>query len=125
MAKILIVDDEPYIRMLLEEALDDLEDDGVELLFAEDGEAALAMAEEHKPSLLLLDVMMPRMNGFDVCRGIKESPALQSIHVIMLTAKGQEYDRKRGFDAGADDYITKPFNPVAVITKAREVLGLA
>ncbi len=125
MSTILIVDDEPHIRILLEEALEDLESENVSLQFAENGEEALRMIQELKPELVFLDVMMPKMNGFEVCRKVKQEMALTDTHIVMLTAKGQEYDRKRGEEAGANIYMTKPFNPIAVIRLAREVLGIA
>lgn len=125
MATILIVDDEPHIRILLEEALEDLENEDVSLQFAENGEEALRMIKELKPELVFLDVMMPKMNGFEVCKKVKQDLQITETHIVMLTAKGQEYDRKRGEEAGANIYMTKPFNPIAVIRLAREVLGFA
>jgi DNA-binding response OmpR family regulator len=125
MPKILIVDDEPHIRLLLEEALENLEDEGVELLFAANGQEALDTIRQQVPQLVFLDVMMPKMNGFDVCTSIKSEPETASVHVVMLTAKGQEFDKQKGMDSGADLYMTKPFNPREVVAKAREVLGLA
>jgi len=124
MPKILIVDDEPHIRMLLEEALEDLQEEGVELLFAENGSEALATIAEAKPELVFLDVMMPKMNGFDVCKAVKGELDLADVYVVMLTAKGQEFDKKKGLEVGADIYMTKPFNPIAVVQKAREVLKM-
>lgn len=124
MPKILIVDDEPHIRMLLEEALEDLQEEGVELLFAENGSEALATIAEAKPELVFLDVMMPKMNGFDVCKAVKGELDLAGVYVVMLTAKGQEFDKKKGLEVGADIYMTKPFNPIAVVQKAREVLKM-
>lgn len=125
MSTILIVDDEPHIRILLEEALEDLENENVSLKFAENGEEALQKIREFQPDLVFLDVMMPKMNGFEVCRTVKQELKLHDTHIVMLTAKGQEYDRKRGEEAGANMYMTKPFNPIAVIRLAREVLGFA
>jgi two-component system alkaline phosphatase synthesis response regulator PhoP len=122
--KILIVDDEPHLRMLIEQTLEELEDDGVELLTAKDGEEALEAIREEQPNLVFLDVMMPRKNGFDVCQAVKKELGLESIHIILLTAKGQEFDRQRGIEVGADLYMTKPFDPDALLAKAREVLGL-
>jgi DNA-binding response OmpR family regulator len=124
MSRILIVDDEPHIRMLLEEALEELQNEGVELLFAENGVDALESIKATPPALVFLDVMMPKMNGFDVCRAVKQDQRLDGVHIVMLTAKGQEFDKRRGQDAGADKYMTKPFNPIAVIQTAREVLKL-
>jgi DNA-binding response OmpR family regulator len=122
--KILIVDDEPYIRLLLEQALEDLEDEGVELLTATDGGEALDLIQSEHPQLVFLDVMMPVMNGFDVCRTVKQSLEMTGIYIVMLTAKGQEFDRRKGEAVGADDYMTKPFDPDELYEISREVLGL-
>lgn len=122
--KILIVDDEPYIRLLLEQTLEDLEDEGVELLIAENGEEALERINTERPELVFLDVMMPKMNGFDVCNAVKNELRIEKIYIIMLTAKGQEFDRQKGQQVGADMYMTKPFDPDEVLEKSLEVLGL-
>jgi len=122
--KILIVDDEPHLRMLIQQALEDLEDAGVELLTACNGEEALETIVREMPDLVFLDVMMPKKSGFDVCQSVKSSPATKGIHIVLLTAKGQEFDRQRGLDAGADVYMTKPFDPDALLDKARQVLGM-
>jgi two-component system, OmpR family, alkaline phosphatase synthesis response regulator PhoP len=124
MKKILIVDDEPHLRMLIQQALEDLEDDGVELLTATNGEEALETIRDEQPNLVFLDVMMPKKNGFDVCHSVKKELGLGHIHIILLTAKGQEFDRQRGQEVGADLYMTKPFDPDALLEKARSVLGL-
>ncbi|HVT98690.1 MAG TPA: response regulator [Acidobacteriaceae bacterium] len=122
--KILIVDDEPHLRTLIQQALEELEDDGVELLTATNGEEALATIRAEEPNLVFLDVMMPRLNGFDVCNTVKNQLGLGHIHIVLLTAKGQEFDRQRGQEVGADLYMTKPFDPDALLAKARSVLGL-
>ena len=122
--KILIVDDEPHIRLLLEQTLEDLEDQGVELLTATNGQEALQIIQEEQPELVFLDVMMPQMNGFDVCQAVKHELAIQNVYIVMLTAKGQEFDRQKGTDVGADLYMTKPFDPDEVLEKALEVLKL-
>jgi two-component system, OmpR family, alkaline phosphatase synthesis response regulator PhoP len=122
--KILIVDDEPHLRMLIQHTLEELEDEGVDLITATNGEEALETIREEEPNLVFLDVMMPKKNGFDVCNAIKNELGLKNIHVVLLTAKGQEFDRQRGHDVGADMYMTKPFDPDALIAKARSVLGL-
>ena len=122
--KILIVDDEPHLAMLIQQALEDLEDEGVELLIATNGEEALDSIRSEQPNLVFLDVMMPKKNGFEVCHTVKNELGLRHVHVILLTAKGQEFDRQRGQQAGADLYMTKPFDPDALLEKAREVLGL-
>jgi DNA-binding response OmpR family regulator len=120
--KILIVDDEVHIRTLLEQALEDLEDAGVELLSARDGDEGLQYARSEKPDLMFLDVMMPRKNGYEVCETIKQDPALQDIYIILLTAKGQAADKVRGATVKANEYITKPFNPDEILQKARDIL---
>lgn len=123
--KILIVDDEPHIRLLLEQTLEELEDEGVELLTADNGETALETIKAEKPQLVFLDVMMPKMNGFDVCQAVKREFALPDVYIVMLTAKGQEFDKKKGLDVGADMYMTKPFDPDVILEKAMEVMGLS
>jgi DNA-binding response OmpR family regulator len=122
--KILIVDDEAHIRLLLEQTLEDLEDDGVELLIASDGEEALGIIQAERPRLVFLDVMMPRMSGFDVCHTVKHELGLHDVYVVILTAKGQELDRERGNEVGADTYVTKPFDPDDLLEMAKHVLGL-
>lgn len=122
--KILIVDDEPHIRILLERTLLDFEDEGIEILIADNGEAALAMIQAEEPALVFLDVMMPKMNGFDVCQKVKKELGLAEVYIVMLTAKGQEFDRQRGEEVGTDIYMTKPFDPDEIRAKVREVLGL-
>ena len=125
MPTVLIVDDEQHIRLLIEQTLEELEDDGVELLTASNGDEAVSVVENHHPDLVFLDVMMPRRNGFEVCRTIKQDLGLTSTFVVLLTAKGQAYDREQGLAAGADLYMTKPFDPDELLRRAREVLGLA
>jgi two-component system alkaline phosphatase synthesis response regulator PhoP len=121
---VLIVDDEPHLRTLIHQALEELEDDGVELLMAANGEEALAAIEARRPALVFLDVMMPKLSGFDVCSRTKQGLGLRDVYIVLLTAKGQELDRQKGLDAGADLYMTKPFDPDALLDKARAVLGL-
>jgi two-component system, OmpR family, alkaline phosphatase synthesis response regulator PhoP len=123
--KILIVDDEAHLRMLIQQALEELEDQGVELLTAGNGEEALTLIREARPNLVFLDVMMPKLSGFDVCRQAKAELGADGIRIILLTAKGQEVDREKGMSVGADLYMTKPFDPDALLEKAREVLQLA
>jgi two-component system alkaline phosphatase synthesis response regulator PhoP len=120
--KILIVDDEPFVRALLEETLESFEEQGVVLLVAKNGQQALELAQTERPDLVFLDVMMPRMSGYEVCQRIKASRNLKHTHVILLTARGQEGDKQLGMDVGADEYITKPFDPDAIITRPREIL---
>jgi len=121
---ILIVDDEAHIRMLIQQTLEELEDEGVELMTAGNGEEALAAIEASKPELVFLDVMMPKVSGFDVCERTKRGLGMSDTYIVLLTAKGQEFDRQKGYDSGADLYMTKPFDPDALLAKAREVLGL-
>jgi DNA-binding response OmpR family regulator len=121
---IVIVDDETHIRILLEETLEELEDEGIEIYLASNGEQALEVIRRHQPKLVFLDVMMPILNGYDVCEQVRADPALADMEIIMLTAKGQDQDRQRGMAAGANDYITKPFDPDVILARARSVFGL-
>ena len=121
---ILIVDDEAHIRILMEQTLEDLEDEGIELLTASNGAEALELIETERPTLVFLDVMMPKMDGFEVCQAVKGSNLLQDTYIIMLTAKGQEFDQQRGQEVGANLYMTKPFDPDEVLEKATEILGV-
>ena len=122
--KILIVDDEVPLRTLLHQTLEELEDEGVELHVATNGEEALAAIQSLQPNLVFLDVMMPKLSGFDVCERAKKGLGLSNVYIILLTAKGQEFDRQRGVDVGADLYMTKPFDPDGLLMKARDVLGI-
>ena len=122
--KILIVDDEPHIRLLMAQTLEELEDEGVEFLIAENGEEAIETIKLEKPDLVFLDVMMPKMNGFDVCYAVKNNLDIKDVYIIMLTAKGQEFDKEKGQQVGADLYMTKPFDPDEVVEKSYEILGL-
>ncbi|MDJ1175816.1 response regulator [Roseofilum capinflatum] len=122
--KVLIADDEPNILILMEQALEKLEDeDDVILLTAKNGQEALEIIEQEKPDLVFLDVMMPKMNGLEVCAQVKQNISLDHIYIIMLTAKGQEFDKKTGIAVGANLYMTKPFRPKEVLAKSREILG--
>jgi DNA-binding response OmpR family regulator len=121
--KLLIVDDEAHIRMLIEQTLEELEDEGVNFLTAENGEEALEIIQAENPQLVFLDVMMPKMNGMEVCRRVKKELSLGTF-IVLLTAKGQELDRLKGQEVGADLYMTKPFDPEVILEKAREVLDL-
>jgi len=122
--KILIVDDEAHIRLLIEQTLEELEDEGVEIDTASNGEEGLEAIKEQRPTLVFLDVMMPRMNGFDVCHAVKKELKLDDVFIVLLTAKGQEYDRLRGEEAGANLYLTKPFDPDDLLDLAIEVLDM-
>lgn len=123
MPKILVVDDEAHIRMLIEQTLEELEDEGAEIITADNGADALETIKSEKPQLVFLDVMMPKMNGFDVCRTVKQDLKLSDVYIVLLTAKGQEYDKLKGAEVGADVYMTKPFDPDELLEKAKEVLG--
>ena len=118
--KILVVDDDPHVIRSLTFVL---KKEGYDVSSATNGEEAMAHFRESKPSLMFLDVMMPKKNGYGVCQDVKSDPALSDIYVIMLTAKGQEADREKGLSSGADEFITKPFSPMKVIGRVREVLG--
>jgi len=122
--KILIVDDDTHIRILLEQTLEELESEGVELIFAGDGKEALETILENRPELVFLDIMMPHMNGFDVCREVKKNHKLNDVHIIFLTAKGQEFDLKMADEVGGNDYMTKPFSPDELLKKAKDVLSI-
>lgn len=121
---LVVVDDEPHIRMLMEETLEPLEDEGVCIFFAKDGREGLDTIRRERPGLVFLDVMMPHLNGYQVCEHVKADPALCGACIVMLSAKGQEVDRIRGEAAGADVYMTKPFSPREVLASARRLLGL-
>jgi DNA-binding response OmpR family regulator len=104
---VLLVDDEPNIILSLEFLI---EQAGYEARVARDGDAALKSIEERKPDLVLLDVMLPKRDGFDVCKRIRANPAWNDIRIVMLTAKGRDSEREKGLALGADAYITKPFS---------------
>lgn len=120
--KLLIADDEAHIRLLLAQTFEDLEDDGVLLLFAENGRDALSLIVLERPQLVFLDVMMPHVSGMDVCAKVKGEMSFADVYIVLLTAKGQEVDRQRGKEAGADEYLTKPFDPDALLKMARDIL---
>ncbi|HUV50101.1 MAG TPA: response regulator [Anaerolineae bacterium] len=118
MRKILIVDDQQKVRALLEVTIS-MGD--FEILHASSGEEGLRKARECMPDIILLDVMMPGLDGIEVCRLLKKDPATKDIYIIMLTARGQQADKKKGFDAGADEYFTKPFSPMDLINKIDKI----
>ena len=120
--KIAIVDDEVHIRSLLEQTLEDLEGEP-EMLMATNGAEGLALIESERPQLVFLDVMMPLMNGYDVCAAVRKNPELAATTIVMLTAKGQEADRVRGLELGANHFVTKPFDPDEILDLARKILG--
>jgi two-component system phosphate regulon response regulator PhoB len=120
MRTLLIAEDEEGIRALVKMTL---ARNKYEILEAVDGEEALALAREHRPELILLDVMMPGLSGFEVCRALKDDPITAQATVVMLSARTQEADREQGMASGADDYFTKPFSPIALLRKIDEVYG--
>ena len=122
--KVLIADDQPDSRRLLQDILARFTMVGVETIVARDGREAMSLAEQHKPDLILLDVMMPHHDGFEVCKWVKHHPDLANSYVIMVLAKIQPEDRKAAALAGADEYLTKPYDANAVIERMQKVLGV-
>jgi len=122
MPRILLVDDEPNIVLALEFLMKKA---GYETLTADDGEKALEAIREHRPDLVILDLMMPRLDGYEVCQRVRSDPALKKMIIVMLTAKGREVEREKGLAMGADLYITKPFSTREVVEKVRELLAEA
>ena len=118
--KILVVDDEIYIVHILDFSLGM---EGYEVVTALDGEQALEKLKVEKPDLIVLDIMMPKLDGYEVCKAIKSDPVTRQIPVILLSAKGRNVDQKMGFDVGADDYITKPFSPRKLVERINAILG--
>jgi two-component system alkaline phosphatase synthesis response regulator PhoP len=118
--RILVVDDEIYIVHILDFSLGM---EGYEVLTALDGEQALERVRSEKPDLIVLDIMMPKLDGYEVCRAVKSDPNTRNIPVILLSAKGRNVDQKMGFDVGADDYITKPFSPRKLVERINSLLG--
>lgn len=119
---IVIVDDEVHIRTLLEQTLEDL-DGSPEILTAANGAEGLTLIERERPRLVFLDVMMPLMNGYEVCAAVRKNPELAGTIIVMLTAKGQEADRTRGLEIGAHRFVTKPFDPDEILALAQEILA--
>ncbi len=117
--KILIVDDEPNIVLSLEFLM---KSNGYEVAVAGNGEEALRMAASFMPHLMLLDVMMPAIDGFEVCRQLRVDPVHKSLKILLLTARGRESEVKRGFSVGADGYVMKPFSTHELLAKVRELL---
>jgi len=117
---ILIVDDEAYIVTSLEYVMQSA---GFEVAVAFDGEEALAKVTEKVPDLMILDLMMPKLDGFEVCEKIRENPLWKGIRIIILTAKGRDIERKKGMSLGADDYMTKPFSTRDILNRVKELLA--
>ncbi|MCP4252770.1 MAG: response regulator [Candidatus Scalindua sp.] len=120
--KILIVDDEVNMRMLLQETLEEFEDKGVEVLVAENGIDAIESIRTDKPDLVILDVMMPGMDGFCVCNTIKNELGMKEVYVLMLSADGQEFNKKRSKDVGSNGFMTKPFDPDEIVEKVAQII---
>jgi two-component system alkaline phosphatase synthesis response regulator PhoP len=118
--KILVVDDEIYIVHILDFSLGM---EGYEVITALDGEQALEKAQAQRPDLIVLDIMMPKLDGYETCKALKADPATRGIPVILLSAKGRNMDQKIGFEVGADDYITKPFSPRKLVERINAILG--
>jgi two-component system alkaline phosphatase synthesis response regulator PhoP len=118
--KILVVDDEIYIVHILDFSLGM---EGYEVVTALDGEQALEKARSEHPDLIVLDIMMPKLDGYETCKMLKADPATKDIPVILLSAKGRNVDQKVGFEVGADDYITKPFSPRKLVERINSILG--
>ena len=119
MKKVLIADDHPEAVELVRVTL---EDEDYEIVNTSNGKETLKKARAEKPDIVLLDVVMPKMDGFEVCRQLRKDPQTKEILIVVLTAKGQEVDKERGRKVGADDYITKPFSPSALLIKIEEIL---
>jgi len=122
--RILIADDEVFIRILLKQTMESLVDAGVELLSTGNGLEAWELIQSERPDLVILDVMMPGLSGHEICQRIKSEPGLSNIHVMMLTAKGQQADRLRSIEEGANEYVTKPFDPDDLVQRAAAALGM-
>ncbi|XKE47136.1 response regulator [Halomonas organivorans] len=122
MPKVLVVDDEPNIVLSLEFLMQQA---GFEVITAEDGETALERVAEQAPDLVLLDISLPGIGGFDVLERLRADPALSRLPIIMLTAHGREVEREKGLALGADDYVTKPFSTQALVEKVRALLDEA
>jgi DNA-binding response OmpR family regulator len=116
---VLVVDDEPNIVLSLEFLMRQA---GYDVRVARDGEAALKAVEDNPPELILLDVMMPKRDGFDVCQTVRANPAWKSVRIVLLTAKGRDIEREKGMALGADDYITKPFSTREVVRRIKQLL---
>ncbi len=120
--KIVLAEDEPQIARLIEFKL---KKEGYSVTWKENGEEALKAIKEDKPDIILLDIMMPVMGGYEVLRRLKEDENLKSVPVIMLTARAQEKDVVKGIAMGAEDYITKPFHPAELLVRVKRILGKA
>ena len=124
MPKILIIDDEPTMRELLMETLEELEDKGVEILIAEDGEEGVEIVRTEKPDFIILDVAMPGINGFEVCDIVKNKLGMKDVYVLMLTASVMGLNKQNYKDVGADIFMTKPFDPGEITKEAAKLLKI-
>jgi len=120
-AKILVVDDEVNITQILEFSIGA---EGFEVITATNGEEAIDKARKEQPDLIILDIMMPRIDGYEACRILKANPLTKNIPVVLLTAKGRDIDKRLGYEVGATDYIVKPFSPNKLIERINELLSL-
>jgi two-component system alkaline phosphatase synthesis response regulator PhoP len=118
--KILVVDDEVYILHILDFSLGA---EGFDVLTANNGEEAIAKAKQEQPDLIVLDIMMPVLDGYETLRQLKREPKTKDSPVILLTAKGRDVDKRLGFEVGATDYIVKPFSPSRLIERIEEIIG--
>jgi two-component system OmpR family response regulator len=119
MPRILVVEDDPHIARIMQIKLTN---NAFDVLIATDGAGALTLMHEYRPDLMLLEVMMPVMDGYQVLRAIREDPDFSALPVIMLAAKGQERDILAGFKGGANDYIVKPFSPAELVVRVQRLL---
>ena len=118
--KVLIVDDEPNIAISIDFLM---RREGFEVLVAHDGEEGLALIRADRPDLVILDVMMPKLDGFEVCKAVRADPTLSGVRILMLTAKGRAAEITKGLSLGADAYIPKPFSTRELVAKVKELLG--
>ncbi len=118
--KILVVDDEVNITQILQFSIGA---EGFEVLTAQNGEDAIEKARREQPDLIILDIMMPKIDGYEACRILKANPLTRNIPVVLLTAKGREIDKRLGFEVGATDYIVKPFSPSKLIERIHRLLS--
>ena len=117
--KVLVVDDEVNITQILEFSIGS---EGYEVLTASNGEEAIDKARREQPDLIILDIMMPKIDGYEACRILKANPITKNIPVVLLTAKGRDIDKRLGYEVGASDYIIKPFSPNKLIERIHELL---
>jgi DNA-binding response OmpR family regulator len=119
-AKILVVDDEVNITQILEFSIGA---EGFEVISAQNGEEAIEKARKEQPDLIILDIMMPKIDGYEACRILKANPLTRNIPVVLLTAKGRDIDKRLGYEVGATDYIVKPFSPSKLVERIQQLLS--